>query len=121
MDDQRFRPAYHIRRSAEFQSVYGRKCRASDDVLLVYGLAAANDHPRIGMSVSKKVGKAVFRNRWKRLIRESFRLVRTHLPPAIDLVVIPRPGIEPELKRIQRSLVALSWQIARRLRKERPQ
>ena len=40
------------------------------------------------------------RNRWKRLLREAFRLCREELPGGIDLVVIPRGGDDPELERI---------------------
>ena len=49
---------------------------------------------RLGVTVSRKVGCAVQRNRVKRRVREFFRLYRHELQPAHDLLVIARPGAE---------------------------
>ena len=72
-------------------------------------------HCRLGLSVSRKVGGAVLRNRWKRLIREAFRTGQPRLPEGLDLVVIPRKKDEPELCQIQNSLADLAGRIGRRL------
>lgn len=114
MGDQRFLAAYRIRRKADFQRAYRCRCTASDDLLLVFGYPNGLPYPRIGMSVSRKMGKAVARNRWKRLIREAFRLGREQLPAGIDLVVVPRRGVEPELNRLLDSLPRLAGQLARK-------
>lgn len=48
--------------------------------------------PRIGLTVSRRVGNAVLRNRIKRRVREWFRMHREELPRGVDLVVIARRG-----------------------------
>ncbi len=88
---------------------------ASDGNLLVFGAVNGLPHCRLGLSVSRKVGGAVLRNRWKRLIREAFRTSRSRLPEGLDLIVIPRKKDEPELCQIQNSLGDLAHRIARRL------
>ena len=115
MGDQRFLRAYRIARGAEFQRAYERRLTAGDERLLVFVYPNGLAHPRLGLSVSRKVGGAVLRNRWKRCIREAFRLSREQLPEGLDLVVIPRPDAVPETAGIQESLVRLARKAAKRI------
>ena len=92
--NERFLAKYRLKRGVDFERAYERRRRASDDWLLIFGCENGLDHPRLGLSVSRKVGGAIVRNRWKRLLREAFRLRRADLPPGVDLVVIPR-GSQP--------------------------
>ena len=64
-------------------------------MLVVQGCANGLPHTRLGLSVSRRVGNAVLRNRWKRIIREAFRTQRDELPVGLDLVVRPRRGATP--------------------------
>ncbi|CAN5583901.1 hypothetical protein BH11PLA2_BH11PLA2_34890 [soil metagenome] len=88
--------SHRLRTTAEFKRVYDRKCSASNERLIVYALNNELGHPRLGCSVSRKAGNAVVRNRIKRLFREAFRQLQHELPD-VDLVLLPRPGIEFDL------------------------
>ena len=105
MAEQRFRAEYRIRHAKEFQRAFGRRCAASDGRLVVFGCSNGLPFPRLGLSVSRKVGGAVKRSRWKRLLREAFRLSRESLPVGIDFVVLPRQGVEPVLADLLAGLV----------------
>src|SRR5947209_14390597 len=115
-----FRPHEHLRRGSDFRRVYERRRSASDAWLIVYACPNGLPHARLGLSVSRKVGGAVRRNRLRRLYREAFRLTRADLPTGLDLVLIPRGTDEPRLEDLRRSLPVLAHSLARRLaRKEK--
>jgi ribonuclease P protein component len=62
----------------------------------------------------------VVRNRWKRLLREAFRLEQHNLPPGVDFVLIPRLAVDPSLGVLRQSLLKLSLQAQERLAAKRP-
>jgi ribonuclease P protein component len=119
MVDQRFGPKYRLKRRVDFRRTYARRRSVSDGLLFVYACENQLSHPRIGTSVSRKVGKAVVRNRWKRLIREAFRLQRQELPAGIDFIVIPKQNAPPGLEEIKRSLLQLLQRAQKKLRDRR--
>ena len=93
----RFQPVDRLRRSVEFQHVTRRGRRVAGNAFVVIcaprgDQAASPGSIRLGVTVSRKVGNAVVRNRVKRRIREWFRGGRAALGLGIDLVVIGRSG-----------------------------
>jgi ribonuclease P protein component len=111
----RFRPEEHLRRPGDFRLVYDRRRSVSDHWLIVYGRENGLPHLRLGLSVSRKVGPAVHRNRLRRLYREAFRLTRQAMPVGLDIVLIPRRPDEPTLEVLKQSLPKLVNSVAKKL------
>lgn len=103
-----------LRSPKEFERVYDVKQKAGDDSLLIFAAPAPTAVTRFGLSVSKKHGNAVRRARLKRLLREAFRLSQHDLPAGLDLILIPRQGIDGSVARFSESLRRLSQKLARR-------
>ena len=82
-----------VTRSGDFDSVYRRGISAAGRHLVVYAFhRGEDDPPRLGLSVGKRVGGAVERNRVKRVLREEFSRIEDELSRGVDYVVIARPG-----------------------------
>ena len=84
--------AQRIRKRPDFVRIQASSARVSTRHLLLLLALAPPGAPRLGVVASRKVGKAVVRNRAKRLVREAFRLHSGAFPQGLDIVIIVRPG-----------------------------
>ncbi len=82
-----FPRAARILKEREFRRVYRRGARLKAFPLRFCVMQRAEGPSRLGMAVSRKVGNAVVRNRWKRAVRETFRLNAHRLRVPCDVVV----------------------------------
>ena len=90
-----FPRSHHLKKPSEFRAVLDRGVKRHSRGFIFFHLATSREVPRLGVSVSRKIGNAVVRNRVKRLMREAFRLNRhaLHLG-STDVVVIAKRGSE---------------------------
>jgi ribonuclease P protein component len=79
-----------LKKSWEFQRAYKKGEKYWDTYFVIYVYHTELTQPRLGITVSKKVGKSVQRNRVKRLIREAFRMLKVELLSHDDIVVVGR-------------------------------
>lgn len=80
--------------SAEFQEVYRKGRSVANKDLVAYVLKKQEPITRLGISVSKKIGSAVIRNRIRRLIKEAFRRNEAEISRGYDIVIIARQPIK---------------------------
>ena len=116
---QTFRRARRLSGKKAFARVFGGRCSAGDRYLVVFAMPNGLSYCRLGLTVGRKCGNAVVRNRVKRLLREAFRLEGDALPEGYDLVCLPRPGkisaLSP-LEAYRRSIRSVSARAAGRCR-----
>ena len=80
-----------LRRSVDIQRVQRTGHRVRRRLLMMTVIRNGTSQTRVGLTVSRKVGNAVIRNRVKRWLREAIRQQRAHVPSGFDVVVIAHP------------------------------
>ena len=91
-------PLRSLTRKRDFEAVFQEGINSASRYLVMYARPNELNVSRFGLSVSKKVGKAVMRNRLKRLLREAMRKGLEGLSPGYDFVIIARKSsVEAEL------------------------
>ncbi len=104
----RFGPDRRVRKRHEFQTIQsqGKRVVGPHFVFVIARASQEDQLPRLGITVTKRVGNSVRRSRIKRILRAAFQKGEGWLPPGFDLVVICRRD-HPELKSAS---VILEWE-----------
>lgn len=107
--DARLRRGSRLCHKADFSRVFRRSQRSADALFIVLARPNRAAGARLGMAISlKATGRAVSRNRIKRLVRESFRQHRADLL-SLDIVVMARPGVARESSARIAASLATHW------------
>jgi ribonuclease P protein component len=85
--------SFRIKKSSEFDALFKAKNSFANRAFIVYQKKNDLSHYRVGLSVSKKLGNAVTRNRVKRLIRAALREFSASISMT-DFIIIARVGVE---------------------------
>ena len=131
MQDQRFYRFERLKLRRNFQAVFDAKQSAGGAILVVYGRPNELPFNRIGISIGRRFGNAVQRNRFKRVCREAFRLSKSRQPVGWDWIVLPKgkkgkgekrsSGPAPSslrLEDIQTDLLSLMRRIAKKAQRK---
>jgi len=101
---RKFPAAARLRAAAQFTATLRQGGFAADDSLVIHVLPNQRRLSRFGITIPRRTGNAVVRNRWKRLIREAIRHRRGELPGGYDVVIRPKRGAVPQQAAITRGL-----------------
>ena len=114
--DRHFPRTCRLTARRQFLAVQERGSRVVSSTFRLYGLGNGVGHSRLGMTVTRKVGGAVVRNRVKRMLREIFRYNRAALAPSLDVIIVARPGIQERTREeLEKEILTRIAQLVRRI------
>lgn len=98
---------HRLARREDFNRVYRHGKSTANMQFVVYVLPRPqNEYFRLGVSVSKKLGNAVVRNRLRRIMKEIVRLNKDAITDKVDFVVIARkPAADMEYEEMRKSML----------------
>lgn len=97
-----------LKKNNDFRFIYNKGKSVSTKYLVLY-FKEVDTQGRVGFVASKKVGKAIVRNRYKRLIKEAFRVTNLNFKKDVDLIFLARPKIvEADFQLIKRDIIYLA-------------
>jgi len=103
-----FPKSVRLRRRREFEKIGRQGSRLIGNKIVIELLSTSDDKVRLGITVTKKYGKAHDRNRFKRCVREAFRLSLPRLPKGLLLNIRPRlKSVNPTLSAVTEELLRL--------------
>ena len=115
--DLRFPREHRLTARRQFVQVYEKGHKAHRGAFTIFGMPNDLEGCRIGLTVTRRTGSAVARNRIKRVLRDVFRRHRHGLPAAMDLVVNGRSAmLSMSPRRIEKDFLGAVAEIARRVR-----
>ena len=104
--DYPFPKTHRLAGLGTFKAILDLRVKFARGPLVMFAKPNDLSHPRLGISIGRPVGTAAVRNRIKRLLRESFRLMQHDWPRGYDVVVIVRPHKPMLLAEYQKTLSA---------------
>lgn len=107
--DQRLRRGERLSLDRDFQAVFQNRRSVAGTYIVVYARPNGLPHNRLGLVVSRRLGNAVARARFKRLVREAFRLSKQAQPAGYDWVVLPRLPKKVRGKPAAQPVPVASW------------
>ena len=97
---------YTLKQNYEFRRLYDKGKNAPTPYLVVYARKTGRGSNRVGYTVSKKLGKAVVRNRIRRRLREIYRLSLPEMRTGYDIVIVARSkSVGAEYRQLEASFL----------------
>lgn len=115
-----FTTRHRLTQALDFKAAYDTNVSRARAPLIIFGRPNGTPLPRLGLSVPRRIGNAVVRNRVKRRIREAFRLHQSKLPAGVDLVVNVRPHAPLTVAEYALRLIDAAASLARELHRRAP-